>query len=354
MAEPMSSNEIEDVLSSIRRLVAQDLKPADRARLAAVADTAHKLVLAPEQRVEDASAKFATVRRPSRRAAFPPVDSVLADVASSDGAPRSAAQRANLRQFSLGEDAAQREAVARLEAQQAEWNEIEARAAQAEAARHFAEKHQPAAENHSLAAQEHPTETTAWQMPDHAPSLRNEDYEDSESYDAHADVGFKIDPNARLFDVAPNAFDGHKLDAPAEPDWHSNEVAAFDEAEIGHSGDEAVDESAEVPQSLHGTIEPDVDWANAAEARVIAELAGEAVQEEVFAQSKEAFREPNFSAAPPQSAPEVLFDEDVLRAMVQAIFREEMAGPMGERITRNIRKLVRAEVGRMLAAHELE
>jgi hypothetical protein len=232
--------------------------------------------------------------------------------------------------------------------------EIEARAAQAEAARQFAEKHEPVAEDHNPAAPEHATETTAWQSPDNSPSLRNEDYEDSDSYDAPAEDSFRIDPNARLFDVAPNAFDGHKLDAPAEPEWRSNETVAFDDAEIGHSADEHVDDSGDAPQSLHGTIEPDVDWADAAEARVIAELAGEAVQEEVFAQAKEAFREPNFSAAPPQSAPEVLFDEDVLRAMVQAIFREEMAGPMGERITRNIRKLVRAEVGRMLAAHELE
>lgn len=353
MAEPMSSNEIEDVLSSIRRLVAQDLKPADRARLAAVADTAQKLVLAPEQRIEDAAGRFATVRRPSRRAAFPPVDSVLADVVSADGAPRSGAQSPGLRQFSLGEEAAQREAEARLEAQQAEWREIEARAAAAEAAKQAAEDQQFAAENQFRAAEAKPLETDAWHAPDHAQSLRSEEYEDSDSYDAPDQDSFRIDPNARLFDVAPNAFDGQKLDAPAEPDWRSSEPAAFDDAEIDHSAEEHEDDRAQA-QSLHGTIEPDVDWANAAEARVIAELAGEAVAEEVFSQAKEAFREPNFSAAPPQSAPEVLFDEDVLRAMVQAIFREEMAGPMGERITRNIRKLVRAEVGRMLAAHELE
>ena len=353
MAEPMSSNEIEDVLSSIRRLVAQDLKPADRARLAAVADTAQKLVLAPEQRIEDASGKFATVRRPSRRAAFPPVDAVLADVAPLDGAHRPAAQSPNLRQFSLGEEAAKREAEARLEAQHAEWREIEARAAQFEAAAQAAEKQQVAAKTQT-AAEEQTTATTAWQTPDHAPSLRTEDYEDSDSYDAPDQDNFRIDPNARLFDVAPNAFDGHKLEAPPELDWRSSEPMAFDEAEIERSENENVDEAAEVSHSLHGTIEPDVDWANAAEARVIAELAGEAVQDEIFSQAKETFREPNFNAAAPQSAPEVLFDEDVLRAMVQAIFREEMAGPMGERITRNIRKLVRAEVGRMLAAHELE
>ncbi len=354
MAEPMSSNEIEDVLSSIRRLVAQDLKPADRARLAAVADTAQKLVLAPEQRIEDAAGKFATVRRPSRRAAFPPVESVLADVGGFDSAPSPQS-----RQFSLGEETAKREAEARLEEQQAEWREIEARAAATEAAKHFGAEQQPADEKYHTAQDHRPpaledSNDSAWQPADRAPSLRSEDYEDSDSYDASGEDRFRIDPNARLFDMAPNAFDGHKLDAPPEPDWRSSESAAFHDAEINHSADEQADDRADAAQSLHGTIEPDVDWANAAEARVIAELAGEAVEEEVFSQAKEAFREPNFNAAPPQASPEVLFDEDVLRAMVQAIFREEMAGPMGERITRNIRKLVRAEVGRMLAAHELE
>jgi hypothetical protein len=349
MAEPMSSNEIEDVLSSIRRLVAQDLKPADRARLAAVADTAQKLVLAPEHRVEDSAGKFTTVRRPSRRAAFPPVDAVLAGVGDLDSA-----QGPTARQFSLGEEAAQREAAARLAAQQAEWRALEARAAAAEAARSAAQENPPIAQDHAAVTQDPPSAPAAPPQGQTAPSLRAEDYEDGEGYDAPSDDRFRIDPNARLFDMAPNAFDGHKLDTPPEPNWRSNPAPAFHEAEIEHNADDHADDGAETPQSLQGTIEPDVDWANAAEARVIAELAGEAVEEEVFNQAKEAFREPNFTAAPQQAAPEVLFDEDVLRAMVQAIFREEMAGPLGERITRNIRKLVRAEVGRMLAAHELE
>jgi len=36
------------------------------------------------------------------------------------------------------------------------------------------------------------------------------------------------------------------------------------------------------------------------------------------------------------------------------MLREELAGKMGERITRNIRKLVRAEIARALAAQEFE
>ncbi len=351
MAEPMSSNEIEDVLSSIRRLVAQDLKPADRARLAAVADTAQKLVLEPAQRVEDISAKFATVRRPSRRAAFPPVDAVLAGVGSDGMArdrargadapeytatPVSASASVSLEQgFSLGEEPAQREAEARIALQNQEWLEIEARAAQTGAAEDAAPKPE-------------------WQVPPLQPNY--DSYDEGDVYDAPQGEGFTIDPSARLFDVAPtafaaNAFDGQKLDPAPAPQWQESEPEALDDSDIAVDQDFSTDAA---PTSLHGTIEPDEDWANAAEARVIAELAGEAVEEEVFAQAKEAFREPNFSATAPQAAPEVLFDEDVLRAMVQAIFREEMAGPMGERITRNIRKLVRAEVGRMLAAQELE
>ncbi len=48
------------------------------------------------------------------------------------------------------------------------------------------------------------------------------------------------------------------------------------------------------------------------------------------------------------------FDEDALRDLVREIIREELQGALGERITRNVRKLVRAEVMRALAAREFE
>ncbi|UWQ78027.1 hypothetical protein K3725_11955 [Leisingera sp. S132] len=46
-------------------------------------------------------------------------------------------------------------------------------------------------------------------------------------------------------------------------------------------------------------------------------------------------------------------DEDALRDLVASIVREELQGPLGERITRNVRKLVRREIQRALAAHDL-
>lgn len=307
MAEPMSTNEIEDVLSSIRRLVAQDLKPADRAKLAAVADETQKLILAPEQRIEDGPTKFATVRRPSRRAAFPPVDMVLAGVAAAaEGGPRGTATGNDWPagpSTGVAEQLAKSDAPADFAAIAAEFD----------------------------AAPRHITPPPAGEMTE-----------------------FAVDPQARLYDAAPEEF-------PPAPSANADQVTWQDgEAEFSSAQDFAMDSdgdsygAAQDTNSLQGNIEPDSAWADEAERRVIEELSGKAAEEVVFAQAKDSFREPNFGQSARQAEPEVLFDEDVLRAMVQAILRDEMAGAMGERITRNIRKLVRAEVGRMLAAQELE
>lgn len=47
-------------------------------------------------------------------------------------------------------------------------------------------------------------------------------------------------------------------------------------------------------------------------------------------------------------------DEDVLRPIVARLIREELQGELGERITRNVRKLVRREILRALSAREFE
>lgn len=50
----------------------------------------------------------------------------------------------------------------------------------------------------------------------------------------------------------------------------------------------------------------------------------------------------------------VLIDEEMLRDLVTEVVRGELQGALGERITRNVRKLVRREVSRALAARDLE
>jgi hypothetical protein len=52
--------------------------------------------------------------------------------------------------------------------------------------------------------------------------------------------------------------------------------------------------------------------------------------------------------------PLTVLDEDALHEIVRALIREELQGVLGERITRNVRKLVRAEINRALTARSLD
>ncbi|WP_373636545.1 hypothetical protein [Yoonia sp. BS5-3] len=56
----------------------------------------------------------------------------------------------------------------------------------------------------------------------------------------------------------------------------------------------------------------------------------------------------------PKPAPSPEMDMQAMRAMVVQIIREELAGELGEKITRNVRKLVRREINRVLASHDLD
>jgi hypothetical protein len=51
---------------------------------------------------------------------------------------------------------------------------------------------------------------------------------------------------------------------------------------------------------------------------------------------------------------EGFLDEETLRRIVAEVVREELQGALGERITRNVRKLVRREIRLVLAADELD
>lgn len=50
----------------------------------------------------------------------------------------------------------------------------------------------------------------------------------------------------------------------------------------------------------------------------------------------------------------VTLDEAALRELVGEVVREELSGPLGERITRNVRKLVRREIYRVLSSQEFD
>lgn len=50
---------------------------------------------------------------------------------------------------------------------------------------------------------------------------------------------------------------------------------------------------------------------------------------------------------------DAVIDETALREIISDVLREELQGPLGERITRNVRKLVRQEIQRVLSTQNL-
>lgn len=75
--------------------------------------------------------------------------------------------------------------------------------------------------------------------------------------------------------------------------------------------------------------------------------------------------EPNFAESDPVdlqaaldqkelSADDLALDEDALRDLVSEIVRQELQGALGERITRNVRKLVRREIHRIISSQEFD
>lgn len=100
-----------------------------------------------------------------------------------------------------------------------------------------------------------------------------------------------------------------------------------------------------------GTEPPAMAWEDAAEDTAPQDEATAAPEATLFAGQSAPRSE---AAADVFSGDEDVLDEEALRDLVSDIVRQELQGALGERITRNVRKLVRREIHRALAAQELE
>ena len=287
MSEPLSSTEIEDVLSSIRRLVSDDLRPLHRSgRSGPMAahdapPAAGKLILTPALRV------VAEIESP------PP--------------ERSAPYRLHLgtpaRTPSAGLDQVVASVGAAVDAQATEWE----------------------------------AETG-----DAAPFVAVPQHDDWQDTDAAAVVVY--DGPAQPDDVQDVL---HANVSGDEIVFQSSETSAQMPGWAQQESDMADDpEDTEAPTLNFGTIELDPAWADAAEASVIATLAADVIEDDPA--------DTDTDTGTDYDDQPMVFDEDVLRELVRDILREELAGRMGERITRNIRKLVRAEIARSFATQKFE
>lgn len=267
MSEPLSSTEIEDVLSSIRRLVSDDMRPVNGK--AAAPASGEKLILTPALRVV----------LPAGADAEPEV-TLMAPVAA------------------VPEPSAVSSVLPRL---------------------HLTLDDSPASGLGQVVA-----------------SVGAAVNAQPENWDAELDeIVFAEGIPAAMWQSPPEA----EVDADSAVELEAAKVAA-DDAVAAWAQHDDTDHDADPSETavVQGTIEPDAIWAAAAEASVIAALA-----------------EDDLPGAGQDAGDDAMrFDEDVLRELVRDILREELAGKMGERITRNIRKLVRAEIARALATQDFD
>lgn len=337
MSDPVKSSEIEDVLSSIRRLVSEEARQKMQARRAeaekAVPPEARApqepeaLVLTPALRVHDGGraepdspAPEAIEEAPFEEAvdegaeaapevfadhvaepAAEAVQEAVAESVSADDLPEAPAEPETLEAK-----------IAALEALIAGSNE--GAAAQSEA---------PAAEPDAPEAE---TTDTTDMAPDPAPEAATEEALDWEDHD----------PDVPEAEAAPDAAEEAPQDTPAEP---QDTLAAQEEAQQDDTS-EALDQDDDQPPAkpfvfVSRNSVPGPEAAPEAEAGDDGDT--DASEELV-------------SAAADLGA----IDEEALRDMVVEIVREELQGALGERITRNVRRLVRREIHRALASQELD
>lgn len=247
MPDAMSSVEIEDVLSSIRRLVSEELRPAPRSVPAegAVPQPAVEATPAPPAPAADDKLMLTPALRVVPQAQVAPPPPLL------------------LPRLHLGVETVARVVASTLE--------------------------------RKVAAQ-----SSEWESEVGDPPLLFNDMQWTED-------GW-LPPSAQVVQFAPTVGDGAASWAQVEP-----ELAEPD------------------PVQPTPIAEPDPQWADQAEAEVVAQL-----------------------QAPPEVAPELQLDEQALRDLVRTLILEELQGSLGERITRNVRKLVRAEIARTISVHGVE
>lgn len=297
MSDPMTNTEVEDVLASIRRLVSDDNRPAQDSAVPAATD---RLVLTPALRVTDT------------------VDEAKAENDST----------ASNESIDDAEDEA-------LAAQQDDVTEDDVRAFE-------------------------PVQDTGEDLPGDSAEATDSDVQEAQDVTASIDempiALDAVDLDQDTLMSIQDAFDdgdenvGTHDTAEAEPAFGeeattlSAKIAALETLIAGQT-DEFEPESAGDGEN-GGTEPPALAWEDADEAVDNAPDASPQVEPDADTA--------NTAGAQIFSNDEDVLDEEALRDLVSDIVREELQGALGERITRNVRKLVRREIHRALAAQDLE
>ncbi len=328
MSDPVTNAEVEDVLSSIRRLVSEERRPMQAHKTAPAPD---RLVLTPALRVTDeceSAAKDTPVENHLRsgddaKDVMPETDS---SAEPQDGPDWS--------------DAVAQEKAADQDNDQA---------------------------SQVLDLTGHELENTTADQPEHEAAGSEGAIEPQVA--KTASLSAKIEA---LEAAIGNISDTWEPDEPGKDDYSGTEAPAMKwEDDVDHDalgapvGIDKDDDTAEATGAQAETwtqaetgIEEEPALAEAA-----ASMPEHAMPDQDFDEDNFAFVSDAQDAEPDVDQggvskvdrnPDQFLDEAALRNLISEILRTELQGALGERITRNVRKLVRREINRALTAQDLE
>ena len=395
MSDPVTNAEVEDVLSSIRRLVSEDKRPLQPPRHEPKAD---RLVLTPALRVADAPATDASLNLYDD----PEHDAVPEAPFSDMATDETSAEIHDTHLFSRYESRQQADIAQQEEAQQPEAYS----AMSTTVRRHeedysadpygFDDESDPDGEASSLLTTFPAVEV---QEPIEEPKLRENTVSLRSNVDQQQPPAAKPVTQAAVAaeetpEAAPELAQADPIDDQEQVQDAAEPPAAFDvQSAVEASKSAALSAKIEALETAIGKIadswEPDdagegdyagsepqaMEWEdNEPEEGPAARLHFSPMDTE-FSDEDERQSDAISDNAPDQQdiaphpeqdenvspqgaglelADDELLDEEALRDLVSEIVRAELQGSLGERITRNVRKLVRREIHRALAARDLE
>lgn len=385
MSKSVSNAEIEDVLSSIRRLVNEESRNTLSGRKPEAEPKSSRLVLTPALRVEEdaedpesdpviltdpvdalgeaaaeeapetveePASEFVSQRtNPAEEAAPDPgagSEAGAVDTSETDSAPDEVPAEQYLDDF--GADLLTDEIIFAREA------EMKARA---EERSRLGAASEQAARDAEVADQDSSQEATGSDMADQTGSAPGSEAEPWK------------DPEATLYSAAgpdERSTDSERTDAAIPEDVRTapleSKIEAL-EAAIAKTKDQW-EPDGDVGDDYAGTHVETIQWEDHEDDQD-SELADRAESQEIDVEPERVEQAVgSFDDAPAEAdgfdeealdvlaSEESYLDEESLRELVADIVREELQGALGERITRNVRKLVRREIHRALVAQELE
>ncbi|MEL7254935.1 MAG: hypothetical protein AAGL23_12220 [Pseudomonadota bacterium] len=392
MSDPVTNVEIEDVLSSIRRLVSSEPQEGDAPAGKDASnheqpandghDTAQdrpaqpKLVLTPAQRVNDAGPQEVDAPEAvsAEEIAEPePSDEIEAEAATEDTSDVAEDEATEEIADGDGDDAphAAEDALLQMVADQVATHAEEGAAEELDAqlSDHLGDTQDDASEEDSLETAadadtgmaedaeidaQLDTQTDSLSVEDATPEdvdLDMMDDQDVPEFLRRPLTQMNPPEDADVISDTPPEAEG---DAPSEVETSFTAKLETLEAAVAEQAEDWEPDGGEA-ETLSGDGMRPLPWTEI-EAET-AEMTAQEAGEDPYAEAEQARAEEaqaEEAQSPPWFGEDAVLDEDALRDMVGEIVRQELQGALGERITRNVRKLVRREINRALMSQGLD